>query len=85
MSPGGAENGSWYDCRGEDLPLRTLWLPDGDDLVAHSTTKGSGLLLVRGTPRRIVHPPIAAADGLSLPALVEYRLLRGCVLERGKR
>jgi hypothetical protein len=31
--PDGDEDRGWtYDCRGEGGELRTLWLPDGDDL-----------------------------------------------------
>jgi hypothetical protein len=59
---------------GEGAPLRTLWLPDGDDLAAAQAARGSGLLLVEATLRRIAHPPITGTDGSSLPALVEYRL-----------
>jgi hypothetical protein len=63
--------------------LRSLWLPDGDDLVAAQAAKGSGLLLVVATLRRIVHPPIVGGDGSRLPELVEYRLVRARVLDRG--
>jgi hypothetical protein len=60
---GDAEHGWQYDCKGEGEPLRSLWLPDGDDLVAAEAAKGSGLLLVVATVRRIVHPPIEGPDG----------------------
>jgi hypothetical protein len=79
--PEGNEEHGWrYDCQGEGEPLRSLWLPDGDDLVAAQAAKGSGLLLVVATLRRIVHPPVTGGDGSRLPALVECRLVRARVL-----
>jgi hypothetical protein len=80
--PGGdAEHGWRYDCQGEGESLRSLWLPDGDDLVAAQAAKGSGLLAV-ATLRRIVHPPSTGGDGRPLPALVEYRLVRARLVDR---
>jgi hypothetical protein len=82
---GDSEHGWQVECQGEGEPLRSLWLPDGDDLAAHSAGQGSGLLIVQATLQRIVHPPIAGADGSQLPALVEYRLTRGRVVDRPER
>jgi hypothetical protein len=70
---------------GEGEPVRSLRLPDGDDLVAAQAAKGSGLLLVEAVLARVVHPPIAGADGSRLPALVEYRLVRARVVDRLER
>jgi hypothetical protein len=81
--PDGDPQGGWrYDCRGKGGPLRTLWLPDGDDLVAYEASQGSGLLVVEATLRRVVHRPVTGADGSRLPALVEYRLVRARVVDR---
>jgi hypothetical protein len=81
--PDGDEEHGWrYECRGEGEPLRSLWLPDGDDLVAAEAAKGSGLLLVVATLRRIVPRPVVGGDGRPLPALVEYRLVRARVVDR---
>jgi hypothetical protein len=79
---GDAEHGWRYVCKGEGEPLRSLWLPDGDDLVAAQAAKGSGLLLVVATLRRIVHPPITGGHVRPLPALVEYRLTAARVVRR---
>jgi hypothetical protein len=69
--PDGDEEHGWrYDCRGEGAPLRTLWLRDGDDITAAWAQRGSRLLQLEATLRRIVHPPIRGADGSSLPALL---------------
>jgi hypothetical protein len=54
-------------------------------VVAAQAAKGSGLLLVLATLRRIVHPPITGGDARPLPALVEYRLVRARVLDRAER
>jgi hypothetical protein len=84
--PDGDEDRGWkYDYRGEGGELRTLWLPDGDDLVAYAASRGSGLLLVEATLRRIVHRPVTGADGSGLPALVEYRLTGARVVDRPER
>jgi hypothetical protein len=84
--PDGDPQGGWrYDCRGEGAPLRTLWLPDGDDLVAYAASRGSGLLVVEATLRRVVHRPVTGADGASLPAQVEYRLAGARVVDRPER
>jgi hypothetical protein len=84
--PDGDPQGGWrYDCLGEGGPLRTLWLRDGDDLIAYEASRGSGLLLVEATRRRIVHPPVTGADGSYLPALVEYRLTGARVGDRPER
>ncbi len=64
-----------YDCAGEGEPLRSLWLPDGDDVAAYVAQQGSGVLVVEAPLRRIVHPPSRGGDGRPLPALVEYRLV----------
>jgi len=81
--PDGNPQGGWrYDCRGEGGPLRTLWLPDGDDLVAYEASRGSGLLVVEATLRRVVHRAVTGADGSGLPALVEYRLTGARVVDR---
>ena len=84
--PDGDQESGWgYDCRGEGSPLRTLWLPDGDDLAAYAASRGSGLLVVEATLRRFVHRPVSGADGSRLPALVEYRLVRARVMDRPER
>jgi hypothetical protein len=84
--PDGDPQGGWrYDCRGEGGPLRTLWLPDGDDLVAVGAEQGSGVLRVEATLLRIVHPPVTGADGSRLPGLVEYQLVGGRVVDRPER
>jgi hypothetical protein len=84
--PDGDPQGGWrYDCRGEGSSLRTLWLPDGDDLVAYEASQGSGLLLVEATLWRVVHRPVTGADGSRLPALVEYRLTGVRVVDRPER
>jgi hypothetical protein len=72
------QTGRWwrYDCEGEGDPLRSIWLRD-------PVPPRSGRLLVEATMWRIVHPPIVEADGSWLPALVEYRLVRARVLDRG--
>jgi hypothetical protein len=82
---GDAQDGWRSDCRGEGEQLRTLWLRDGDDLVAYEASQGSGLLLVEATLRRIVHPPAGGADGSRLPGLVEYRLTGARVVDRPER
>jgi hypothetical protein len=82
---GDPEHGWRYDCRGEGGQARTLWLPDGDDLAAEVAYRGSGLLFVEATLRRIVHAPVKGGDGSSLPPLVEYRLVRGRVVDRPER
>jgi hypothetical protein len=70
--PDGDPQGGWrYDCRGEGEQLRTLWLRDGDDLATEVALRGSGLLLVEPTLRRIVHAPVKEADGSILPGRVE--------------
>jgi len=43
------------------------------------------VLIVEATLRRIVHPPSKGGDGWPLPALVEYRLTRGRVVDRPER
>jgi hypothetical protein len=81
--PDGDEKQGWrYDCQGDGPQLRSLWLPDGDDIAAGQAAKGSGLLLVVATLRRIAHPPIVGGDGRPLPAQVEYRLVRARVVDR---
>jgi hypothetical protein len=82
----GDENRGWtYDCRGEGTPLRTLWLRDGDGLVAYEASQGSGLLVVEATLRRIVHRPVTGADGNRVPGLVGYRLVGARVVDRPER
>jgi hypothetical protein len=84
--PDGDEDHGWtYDCRGEVGELRTLWLPDGDDLAAYAASRGSGLLVVEATLRRIVRAPVKGADGSRLPALAEYRLTGARVVDRPER
>jgi hypothetical protein len=84
--PNGDPQDGWrYGCRGEGAPLRTLWLPDGDDLVAYAASQGSGLLVVEATLRRIVRAPVKGADGSRLPALAEYRLTGARVVDRPER
>jgi hypothetical protein len=73
---GDPEHGWRYDCQGEGEPLRTVWLQEGDDVTAASAQRSNGLLLVEAVLGRIVHPRVKGADGSSLPALVEYRLVR---------
>jgi hypothetical protein len=46
---------------------------------------GSGLLVVEATLRRIAHPLLRVADGSSVPALLEYRLVRAPVVDRPER
>ena len=82
---GSAEEGWRYDCRADGAQLRTLWLPDGEDLAAVPATRSGGLLVVGATLHRIVHPPLTGDDGSSLPELVEYRLTRGAVVDRPER
>jgi hypothetical protein len=65
---GSEEHGWWYECRGEGEPLRTLVLPDGDDLAAHAAVKRSGLLLVEATLGRIVHPARRGPTGRACPS-----------------
>jgi hypothetical protein len=84
--PDGDEEHGWtYDCQGQGGELRTLWLPDGDDLVAYEASRGSGLLVVEATLRRIVHRPVTGADGSRLPALIEYRQTGARVVDRPER
>jgi hypothetical protein len=59
------------DCRGDGPAYRSLWLRDGDDLAAYAAFRGSGLLMVEATLRRIVHAPVKEADGSILPGRVE--------------
>ena len=80
-----AEDGGRYDCRADGPAYHSLWLRDGDDLAAIPAEQGSGLLLVEATLRRIVHRPQTGADGSRLPALVEYRLVGGRVVDRPER
>jgi hypothetical protein len=81
--PDGDEDRGWtYDCRGHGGELRTLWLPDGDDLDASAAPRGSGMLVVEATLRRVVHRPVTGADGGRLPALIEYRLTGARVVDR---
>jgi hypothetical protein len=48
-------------------------------------SRGSGLLVVEATLRRIVYPPVKGADGSRLPALIEYRLTAARVVDRPER
>jgi hypothetical protein len=73
--PDGAQQDGWrYECRGDGPAYRSLWLPDGDDLVAYEASRGSGLLMVEATLRHVVHRAVTGADASRLPALVKYRL-----------
>jgi hypothetical protein len=84
--PDGDQDRGWrYDCRGGGGQLRTLWLPDGDDLVAYEASRGSGLLVVEATLWRVVHRPVTGADGSRLPGLVEYRLTGARVVDQPER
>jgi hypothetical protein len=69
-----------YDGAGPDPAYRSLWLRPDAGLACELAAKGSGVLLVEATLRRIVHPPIRGADGSNLPGLVEYRLTRTVVV-----
>ena len=80
-----AENGWRYDCRGDGPAYGSLCVRDGDDLAAVPAEQGSGLLLVEATLRRIVHRPARGAAGSRPPALVEYRLVGGTVVDRPER
>jgi hypothetical protein len=80
-----ADDGWRYDCRGDGPAYRSLWGRDGDDLAAVPAEQGRGLLLVEATLRRIVHRPVSGSDGSRLPALVEYRLVGGRVVDRPER
>jgi hypothetical protein len=81
--PDGDARAGWrYDRRGDGPAYRSLWLPDGDDLVAYEAQQGSGLLLVEATLRRVVHRPVVGADGSRLPESVEYRLTRARAVDR---
>jgi hypothetical protein len=62
-----------------------LWLPDGDNLTAEMAMKGSGVLVVEATLRRVVHGAMTGADGSRLPALIEYRLTAARVVDRPER
>jgi hypothetical protein len=73
---GDAQRGWRYDCRGDGPACRSLWLPDGDDLVAEAALQGNGLLLVDATLRRIVSPRVTGTDSSGFPGLVEYRPTR---------
>ena len=53
--------------------------------TAYEAERGSGLLLVEATLRRIVPRPLTGADGSRLPAPVEYRLARARVVDRPER
>jgi hypothetical protein len=80
-----AKDGWRYDCRGDGPVYRSLWVRDGDDLAAVPAEQGSGLLLVEATLRRIVHPAVVGDVDSRLPALVEYRLVGGRVVDRPER
>jgi hypothetical protein len=65
------ETGWHYKCHSADDALRTLWLPNGEDVEAVSAERGSGVLRVEATFRRIVHRQIIGPDGRTVPGFVE--------------
>jgi hypothetical protein len=79
----GEPEGLRCDCAGDDGAYRSGWLDAGQAAAAERAAQGSGVLLVEATLRRVSHPLLRGADGSSLPALVEYRLVRARVVDRG--
>jgi len=51
--------------------------------AAERAALGSGLLVVEAPQLRVAHPPLRGVDGSNLPALLEYRLVRARVVDRG--
>jgi hypothetical protein len=81
----GELDGSRYDCAGHDGAYRSVWLDAGQAGAAERAAQGSGLLVVEATLRRVSHPLLRGADGSSVPALPEYRLVRARGVDRGER
>jgi hypothetical protein len=79
----GEPDGGRCDCAGEDGAYRSVWLDAGQAAAAGQAAQGSGVLLVEATLRRVSHPLLRGADGSSVPALLEYRLVRARVVDRG--
>jgi hypothetical protein len=78
----GEPDGLRCDCAGDDGAYRSVWFDAGPAEAAERATQGSGLLVVEARLRRIAHPLLRGADGSSLPALLEYRLVRARVVDR---
>jgi hypothetical protein len=67
----------------DDGAYRSLWLDAGQAGAAVRAAQGSSLLVVEATLRRVAHPLLREADGSGVPALLEYRLVRARVVDRG--
>ena len=67
------DGGAVYDCTGNVVGLRTVWLCPGE--TARKT------MTVEAVLRRVRHPLLWGLDGSSLPALLEYRLTEARVVD----